>query len=65
MLLARTRKRIKFSLRGYFAAVASRLRPDGRCFAQINTTVSDSTWLQFPFLCRTAAEYEPRHAYAL
>jgi SAM-dependent methyltransferase len=44
-------------LRGYFLAVANRLQPDGRCFAQINTTVSNSTWLQFPFLRRTAAQY--------
>lgn len=44
-------------LRGYFLAVANRLRPDGRCFAQINTTVSNSTWLQFPFLRRTPAQY--------
>lgn len=51
-------------LRGYFAAVAHRLRPDGRCFAQINTTVNDSTWLQFPFLRRTAAEYAAAAAQA-
>lgn len=44
-------------LREYFLAVANQLRPDGRCFAQINTTLSNSTWLQFPFLRRTAAEY--------
>ena len=44
-------------LRAYFLAVAERLRPGGRCYAQINTTVDDSTWLQFPFLRRTAAEY--------
>lgn len=44
-------------LQAYFSAVARHLKPDGRCFAQINTTVDNSTWLQFPFLRRTAGEY--------
>lgn len=51
-------------LREYFLAVADRLQPDGKCFAQINTTVSNSTWLQFPFLCRTAAQYAEMAAQA-
>lgn len=44
-------------LRAYFSAVAQHLKPDGRCFAQINTTVNNSTWLQFPFLRRTVGAY--------
>ena len=44
-------------LRTYFANVAERLAPGGRCFAQINTHLDDSKWLQFPFLRRTRDEY--------
>jgi len=42
----------------YFEQIARRLRPHGRCFAQINTHLDDSRWLQFPFLKRTPAQYE-------
>ena len=44
-------------LQTYFAQVARRLEPTGVCFAQVNTHLTDSTWLQFPFVRRTVAEY--------
>jgi SAM-dependent methyltransferase len=44
-------------LRAYFAQVAKRLKLTGICFANVNTHVDDSTWLQFPFVKRTVADY--------
>jgi SAM-dependent methyltransferase len=44
-------------LRGYFSQVSKRLKPLGVCFAQVNTHLSDSKWLEFPFVKRTVADY--------
>jgi SAM-dependent methyltransferase len=41
----------------YFAQVAKRLKPSGLCFANVNTQLDDSTWLQFPFVKRTVGDY--------
>jgi 2-polyprenyl-3-methyl-5-hydroxy-6-metoxy-1,4-benzoquinol methylase len=41
----------------YFSTVSARLKDDGRCFAQVNTHLPDSTWLEFPFLMRTVEKY--------
>jgi SAM-dependent methyltransferase len=43
-------------LQPYFAQVARKLKPTGVCFAQINTHLGNSTWLQFPFLKRSASD---------
>jgi SAM-dependent methyltransferase len=44
-------------LGSYFANVARRLKANGVCFAQVNTHLADSTWLEFPFVKRTVEEY--------
>jgi hypothetical protein len=44
-------------LSAYFIQVAKRLRKEGTCFANVNTHLSDSTWLEFPFIRRGISEY--------
>lgn len=44
-------------LERYFAAVAKRLAPNGVCLANINTTIANSKWLEFPFLQRSVETY--------
>lgn len=44
-------------LQEYFSQMAKRLKPTGICFAQVNTHLSNSAWLQFPFLRRDVADY--------
>jgi cyclopropane fatty-acyl-phospholipid synthase-like methyltransferase len=44
-------------LRSYFFHVTNRLKPTGVCFAQVNTHLDGSTWLQFPFVKRTVTDY--------
>jgi 2-polyprenyl-3-methyl-5-hydroxy-6-metoxy-1,4-benzoquinol methylase len=41
----------------FFFAMANRLTEGGMCLANINTDVDDSTWLEFPFLKRSADTY--------
>jgi SAM-dependent methyltransferase len=40
-----------------FRVVAQRLAPDGRFCANVMVDMDSSTWLQFPFLRRTVAQY--------
>jgi cyclopropane fatty-acyl-phospholipid synthase-like methyltransferase len=40
-----------------FLQVARRLEQGGVCLAQVNTHLPDSTWLEFPFVKRTVAQY--------
>jgi SAM-dependent methyltransferase len=44
-------------LRDYFKNVSLRLKPGGSCIAQVNTHLTSSTWLEFPFLQRKVADY--------
>jgi cyclopropane fatty-acyl-phospholipid synthase-like methyltransferase len=44
-------------LQAYFTQVAKRLTQKGACFAQVNTHLNSSTWLQFPFVKRTVDDY--------
>ncbi len=44
-------------LPAYFLQVAGRLNQGGVCFAQVNTHLPDSTWLEFPFVRRTVGQY--------
>ena len=44
-------------LQKFFSQISYRLAPGGRCFAQVNVHLADSTWLEFPFIKRTATEY--------
>jgi 2-polyprenyl-3-methyl-5-hydroxy-6-metoxy-1,4-benzoquinol methylase len=44
-------------LKSYFVQVSGRLKPGGICLAQVNTHLESSTWLQFPFIRRTLADY--------
>jgi len=45
-------------LSSYFTAVRSRLKPKGICLANVNIFDEESTWLEFPFLKRTQAQYK-------
>jgi SAM-dependent methyltransferase len=44
-------------LASYFAAVSTRLKPGGRCIANVNTNVPSDHWLEFPFVQRTIEDY--------
>jgi SAM-dependent methyltransferase len=44
-------------LAAYFLQVVRRLNHGGVCFAQVNTHLPDSTWLEFPFVKRTVGQY--------
>jgi SAM-dependent methyltransferase len=41
----------------YFSEVARRLNKSGACFAQVNTHLKNSTWLEFPFIRRDVDAY--------
>jgi SAM-dependent methyltransferase len=45
-------------LNEFFATVALRLRNNGQCFANVNVAAPSSTWLEFPFIKRTLADYQ-------
>lgn len=44
-------------LHSFFLQAYARLKPGGICLAQVNTHQEESTWLQFPFIRRTVADY--------
>lgn len=44
-------------LGSYFQQVASRLEPNGICLANVNVDLDSSTWLEFPFVKRSAEDY--------
>jgi hypothetical protein len=44
-------------LRAYFGHAARRLRPGSSCFAQVNTHLESSIWLEFPFVKRRVEDY--------
>lgn len=45
-------------LQQYFDEIVRRLKPTGACFAQVNTRLNTSTWLEFPFIRRDVSTYE-------
>jgi SAM-dependent methyltransferase len=42
----------------YFSEVFRRLKPSGTCFAQVNTHLNSSAWLDFPFVRREVSAYQ-------